>query len=66
MVEPGQSIPFELYSAVAGILAYLYRQKVEEKMRADRDVKQRQAQRDREQRTAYKTAVAMRGMGGVV
>ena len=33
MVEPGQSIPFELYSAVAGILAYLYRQKVEERMR---------------------------------
>jgi flagellar biosynthetic protein FlhB len=32
-VEPGQSIPFELYAAVAGILAYLYRQKVEEKVR---------------------------------
>ena len=36
LVEPGQSIPFELYAAVAGILAYLYRQKVEEKMRAER------------------------------
>ena len=36
LVEPGQSIPFELYAAVAGILAYLYRQKVEEKLRADR------------------------------
>ena len=35
-VEPGQSIPFELYSAVAGILAYLYRQKVEEKLREER------------------------------
>ena len=35
-VEPGQSIPFELYAAVAGILAYLYRQKVEEKMREER------------------------------
>lgn len=32
-VEPGQSIPFELYAAVAGILAFLYRQKVEEKAR---------------------------------
>jgi flagellar biosynthetic protein FlhB len=42
MVEPGQSIPFELYAAVAGILAFLYRQKVEEKLRAE---KQRQAQR---------------------
>jgi flagellar biosynthetic protein FlhB len=35
-VEPGQSIPYELYAAVAGILAFLYRQKVEEKMRNDR------------------------------
>ena len=34
MVEPGQTIPFELYAAVAGILAFLYRQKVEEKVRA--------------------------------
>jgi flagellar biosynthetic protein FlhB len=35
-VEPGQSIPFELYAAVAGILAYLYRQKVEERVRAQK------------------------------
>ncbi len=35
-VEAGQSIPFELYAAVAGILAYLYRQKVEEKAREAR------------------------------
>jgi flagellar biosynthetic protein FlhB len=35
-VEPGQSIPFELYATVAGILAYLYRQKVEEKVREER------------------------------
>jgi flagellar biosynthetic protein FlhB len=40
-VEPGQSIPFELYSAVAGILAYLYRQKVEERQRRDREAKER-------------------------
>ncbi len=39
-VEPGQSIPFELYQAVAGILAFLYRQKVEEKMRAERQAKE--------------------------
>ncbi len=32
-VEPGQAIPLELYAAVAGILAYLYRKEVEEKMR---------------------------------
>ena len=41
MVEPGQSIPFELYAAVAGILAYLYRQKVEERVRRDRQAKER-------------------------
>ncbi len=33
-VEPGQSIPHDLYAAVAAILAFLYRQQVEEKMRA--------------------------------
>ena len=32
-VEAGQAIPFELYAAVAGILAYLYRQQVEERIR---------------------------------
>jgi len=45
-VEPGQSIPFELYAAVAGILAYLYRQKVEERQkreRADQIAQQRRA-----------------------
>lgn len=58
MVEPGQSIPFELYSAVAGILAYLYRQKVEERMRRQRETKQAQAMR------AY-SVPAMSGMRGV-
>jgi flagellar biosynthetic protein FlhB len=42
MVEPGQSIPFELYATVAGILAYLYRQKVEERMRRERQTQQAQ------------------------
>lgn len=42
-VEPGQSIPYELYAAVAGILAFLYRQKVEEKMRADKVKADREA-----------------------
>lgn len=35
-VEPGQAIPFELYATVAGILAYLYRQKAEETAREER------------------------------
>jgi flagellar biosynthetic protein FlhB len=60
MVEPGQSIPFELYSAVAGILAYLYRQKVEERMRKQRQTSQAQSIR------SYPPAMAMgmRGVGG--
>jgi flagellar biosynthetic protein FlhB len=48
--EPGHAIPFELYQAVAGILAFLYRQKVEEKMRAEQQAKERarEAVRQRE------------------
>jgi flagellar biosynthesis protein FlhB len=38
-VEAGQSIPFELYQAVAGILAFLYRQRVEERMRREREAR---------------------------
>jgi flagellar biosynthesis protein FlhB len=36
LVEPGQSIPVELYAAVASILAFLYRQQVEQQMRQRR------------------------------
>ena len=43
-VEPGQAIPFELYAAVAGILAYLYRQRVEEQVRRNREAKERAQQ----------------------
>lgn len=35
-VEMGQAIPADLYEAVAAILAYLYRQRVEEEMRTRR------------------------------
>jgi flagellar biosynthetic protein FlhB len=60
MVEPGQSIPFELYSAVAGILAYLYRQKVEERMRRQRQIAPTQPTK------IYHGAMTpgMRGVGG--
>jgi flagellar biosynthetic protein FlhB len=34
-VEEGRAIPFDLYSAVAAILAYLYRQQVEERARRE-------------------------------
>ena len=36
-VEVGQSIPVDLYAAVAAILAYLYRQRVEDEMRERRN-----------------------------
>jgi flagellar biosynthesis protein FlhB len=35
-VEVGKSIPIDLYAAVAAILAYLYRQRVEAEMRERR------------------------------
>ncbi len=35
-VEPGEAIPVDLYAAVASILAFLYRQRVEEEMRQRR------------------------------
>lgn len=44
-VADGQSIPVDLYAAVAAILAYLYRQQVEEKVRRQRAAEQ--AQRDK-------------------
>jgi flagellar biosynthetic protein FlhB len=71
MVEPGQSIPFELYAAVAGILAYLYRQKVEERVRRDRQgketeqkVQQGAGRTDWRGNAGTTEMVAMRGFGG--
>jgi flagellar biosynthetic protein FlhB len=60
-VEPGQSIPFELYAAVAGILAYLYRQKVEERLRRDR---QKQQAQEAAQRPVAPGLIGLRGYGG--
>jgi flagellar biosynthesis protein FlhB len=55
LVEPGAAIPIELYSAVAGILAYLYRQQAE----------QRTKRHEGAQRNAYQDlALGMRGFGG--
>ena len=67
MVEPGQSIPFELYAAVAGILAYLYRQKVEERVRRDRQAKEREKGVERgdwKGNAGAVGAVGVRGFGG--
>jgi flagellar biosynthetic protein FlhB len=68
MVEPGQSIPFDLYAAVAGILAYLYRQKVEERVRRDRQEREKEQQAAERERSVAKSRtmgmVGMRGFGG--
>jgi flagellar biosynthetic protein FlhB len=71
MVEPGQSIPFELYAAVAGILAYLYRQKVEERVRRDRQAKEKEQRAQQSAGSAdwrgnagTMEMAAMRGFGG--
>jgi flagellar biosynthesis protein FlhB len=42
-VEPGQAIPRELYAAVAGILAWLYRREVEERMHREQVVRDQAA-----------------------
>jgi flagellar biosynthesis protein FlhB len=42
-VEPGQSIPADLYAAVAAILAYLFRQEAEERMRREHERRQKKA-----------------------
>ena len=71
MVEPGQSIPFDLYAAVAGILAFLYRQKVEERVRQDRQAKEREQKAQHAARlldgrgnVGATGMVGMRGFGG--
>lgn len=71
MVEPGQSIPFELYAAVAGILAYLYRQKVEERVRRERQAKEKEqkaqqitVRSDRRANVGTMEMVGMHNFGG--
>jgi flagellar biosynthetic protein FlhB len=46
-VEEGQSIPVDLYAAVAAILAYLYRKQVEEKIRRQRAAEQAERERNK-------------------
>ena len=50
-VEPGQSIPQDLYAAVAAILAFLYRQRMQEKMRAEEQQRARERSRRQHSRT---------------
>jgi flagellar biosynthetic protein FlhB len=66
MVEPGQSIPFELYAAVAGILAFLYRQRVEERVRRDREAKEREQKvRQSDGRFDFKGNEGTMGLAGI-
>ena len=56
-VEPGQSIPVELYAAVAAILAYLFRQEAEERARQQWQQQQSQQQaRGQQQDQNYRDA----------
>jgi flagellar biosynthetic protein FlhB len=58
-VEQGQAIPYELYAAVAGILAFLFRQNQEDRVRAERD---RAGRQEEARRAAMRPA--MRGFEG--
>ena len=60
-VEPGQSIPYELYAAVAGILAYLFREKQEEQAREAK----REAQTRRDAKAAAVRSVVTGFQGGI-
>lgn len=51
-VEPGQSIPQDLYAAVAAILAFLYRQRVQDKMREEEQQRARENSRRQHPRSA--------------
>jgi flagellar biosynthetic protein FlhB len=59
-VEVGQSIPADLYAAVAAILAYLYRQRVEAELR------ERRARETSARATAQAQAAARQWQGGSV
>jgi flagellar biosynthesis protein FlhB len=61
LVDVDHSIPFELYATVAGILAYLYRQKVDEQRRKGR---QAEEMRQRVAIGAVPGVMAVRGFGG--
>ncbi len=64
-VEPGQSIPFELYAAVAGILAYLYREKVEERVRQARLAKEKERMQDGAGRDDLRGSAGIMGVSGM-
>ena len=65
VVEIGQSIPVDLYQAVASILAWLYKQRVEQELR-EKKHREAQAKAARaEAQQAAQTARAVREMGAI-
>jgi flagellar biosynthetic protein FlhB len=60
-VEPGQTIPYELYAAVAGILAFLFRESQEAAAREAREA----AERKKEARAAGMRPVMSGFQGGM-
>ena len=61
-VEPGDSIPFELYAAVAGILAWLFREAQEKEAREAKQAQQARAERGRSlQLSSVRVAVPFEG-----
>jgi flagellar biosynthetic protein FlhB len=64
-VEEGQSIPYELYSAVAGILAFLYRQQVEKAARDRRAAEDSAKNRAATKKQQSSTTKESFGRGGM-
>jgi flagellar biosynthetic protein FlhB len=64
LVEVGQFIPADLYAAVAAILAYLYRQRVEEEMRQRRSRQQAAEAQARAQAAQGRSWPGRNPMGG--
>lgn len=62
-VEEGQAIPYEMYAAVAGILAFLYRQQVE---KAARERKAKEESEQRQRATKKQSATTQESIGGGV
>lgn len=62
-VEEGHAIPYEMYAAVAGILAFLYRQQVE---KAARERKAKEEAEQRRRAAKRQSATARESIGGGV
>jgi len=59
-VAEGQSIPVDLYAAVAAILAYLYRKQVEEKIRSQRIAEQTEREKGKQETDSSRQSLTPR------